>query len=121
MTPGFMAAATCPSPTAAGGCDWAAQPGFAAGNPPGPWLGFPWQTMWSKQKIAENSAAAFVSVFVPYEAAAGKAAAQAVADSIEITVAASDDSAVVKLTPHGAADQLTVELDVRGKFHVSRG
>ena len=83
-------------------------------------LGFPWQTLWSKQRIASNSAAAFVSCFVPYEAASGKAAAQAVAKSIEIQLAASDDRATVKLTPDGATKQLTVTLDIHGKWTVSR-
>ena len=117
--PGFMASSTCPSPTATGGCDWAAQPAFS-NRPKGSWLGFPWQTLWSKQRIASNSAAAFVSCFVPYEAALGKAAAQAVAKSIEIQLAASDDSATVKLTPDGATKQLTVTLDIHGKWTVSR-
>ena len=117
--PGFMASSTCPSPTATGGCDWAAQPAFST-RPKGSWLGFPWQTLWSKQRIASNSAAAFVSCFVPYEAASGKAAAQAVAKSIEIQLAASDDSATVTLTPFGATKPLTVTLDIHGKWSVSR-
>ena len=54
------------------------------------------------------------------EAALGKAAAQAVAKSIEIQLAASDDSATVKLTPDGATKQLTVTLDIHGKWTVSR-
>ena len=105
------------SPT---GCGWR-EPGFGnATRHPQPWPGFPWQTLWSKQKIAENSRALFVSVFAPYETAAGKSAAQALAKSIAIDVAADSASATVKLVPHGSAQELTVDLDIRGKWSVAR-
>ena len=117
VAPGFMASSTCSSPTATGGCDWAAQGG---GSGRVPWLGFPWQTLWSKQRIPSNSSATFVSVFVPYEAASGKTAAQAVARSIDIQVSATDDNATVSFTPHGGAKQLTIRLDINGKWQVSR-
>ena len=85
---------------------------------PGSWLGFPWQTLWSKQRIASNSRALFTSVFVPYPAAAGRAAAQTVAEGIDVVAAG--DGVVVTLTPHGAATALTVSLDVHGNWSVAR-
>ena len=60
-----------------------------------PWPGFPWQTLWSKERIPENPRAMFVSVFVPYETVAGRAAATAVAKSIQTDVAADSESATV--------------------------
>ena len=119
VTLGWMAMDNCPdsSPT---GCGWR-EPGFGnATRHPLPWPGFPWQTLWSKQKIAENSRALFVSVFAPYETAAGKSAAQALAKSIAIDVAADSASATVKLVPHGSAQELTVDLDIHGGWSVAR-
>jgi hypothetical protein len=98
-------------------------PARAVGNAtrhPSPWLGFPWQTLWSKQRIPENSRALFVSVFSPYETAAGKLAAQALASSIHIDVAPNSESATVKLTPHNSAHEVTVKLDIHGKWSSER-
>ena len=119
VTGGWMAPDNCPD-SSPDGCGWR-EPGFGnATRNPSPWPGFPWQTLWSKQRIPENSRALFVSVFVPYETAAGRAAARALAKSIGIDVAADSESATVKLTPHGSAQELTVALDIHGKWSVAR-
>ena len=108
IAPGFAAPPSCSNVTQGGGCDWRAQSGPFVGG---------WQTLYSKQKIPQNSQALFVSVFVPYPAAAGRAAAEKVARSIDVTT--SDDGATVVLTPHGAAVALTVKLDVHGAWNVT--
>ena len=77
-----------------------------------------WQTVWSKQRIPGNSRALFVSVFAPYVAAGGRAAARTVSSGIDIKTAG--DGATVKLTPDGAKTALTVTLDVHGAWSVDR-
>ena len=70
-----------------------------------------WQTVWSKQRIPGNSRALFVSVFAPYVAAGGRAAARTVSSGIDIKTAG--DGATVKTA-------LTVTLDVHGAWSVDR-
>ena len=128
-SPGWLAPSTCPHPSPRGGCDWKAQ-NFSESDARlrEPWgNGFPWQTLWSKQRIGSNGTALFVSVFVPYKAAGGRGAAAAVASSVEIETRSGIaqpggppegvEGATVKLTPHGGAP-LVVRLDVEGNWSV---
>ena len=108
MAPGFTAPATCANVTPTGGCDFRKQMGPSPG----------WQTVWSKQRIPGNSRALFVSVFAPYVAAGGRAAARTVSSGIDIKTAG--DGATVKLTPDGAKAALAVTLDVHGAWSVDR-
>lgn len=107
VAPGFAAPPTCNNVTQAGGCDWRAQSSGASG----------WQTLYSKQKIAQNSQALFVTVFVPYPAIAGRAVAESLARGVTITT--SDDGATVVLTPYEASTALIVKLDVHGAWNVT--
>ena len=107
VAPGFAAPPTCNNVTQAGGCDWRAQSSGAGG----------WQTLYSKQKIAQNSHALFVTVFVPYPVSAGRAVAEGSARAINITT--SDDGATVVLTPYEASTSLIVKLDVHGAWNVT--
>ena len=107
VAPGFSAPSVCSHVTPTGGCDWWSG---AQQHPP------PWQTVWSKQHIPENSRVLFVSVFVPYVAAGGRVAAKTIASDIGIKTAA--EGATVTLTPQGARAALTVTLDVHGAWSV---
>ena len=65
-----MAPGSCATPTATGGCDWDTQP--AAPTARVPWLGFPWQTLWSNQRIEENSRALFCQCVRPIRGGGGQ-------------------------------------------------
>jgi hypothetical protein len=108
VAPGFTAPFACANVTPTGGCDWWEQAGQRDRSG--------WQTVWSKQRIPETSRALFVSVFAPYTATGGRAAAKAIADGIAVKTAG--DGATVTLTPQGAAAALTVTLEVHGAWSV---
>ena len=108
VAPGFTAPFACANVTPTGGCDWWEQAGQRDRSG--------WQTVWSKQRIPENSRALFVSVFAPYTASGGRAAAKTIADGIAVKTVG--DGATVTLTPQGAAAALTVTLDVHGVWDV---
>ena len=79
--------------------------------PPGEWWGFPYQTLYSKQRaIQGGEATIFTSVFVPY--LRSKTTGAAVQASVHIAQNPSAGSATVKV---GA---LIVTLDVRGGWSV---
>jgi hypothetical protein len=94
LTEGWMAPDNCPD-SSHESCGWRELGFGTAMRDSRPWPGFPWQTLRSKQRIPENLRAMFVSVFVPDETAAGRAAATAVAKSIQTDVAADSESATV--------------------------
>ena len=80
-------------------------------NPPGQWWGFPWQTLWSKQRhMQAGETELFVSAFIPY--LRSKTTGTAVEAGISISQAKEQGSATVKV---GA---LTVILDVHGAWSV---
>ena len=79
--------------------------------PPGEWWGFPWQTLWTKQRYMQpGERELFVSVFVPY--LRSKTTGSAVQAGVSISQAKEAGSATVKVGP------LTVTLDVHGAWSV---
>ena len=79
--------------------------------PPGEWWGYPWQTLWSKQRhMQAGETELFVSVFVPY--LRSKTTGSAVQASVGIAQAKKTGSAEVTV------GLLTVKLDVHGGWSV---
>ena len=92
---------------------------------PSPWNGAPWQTLWSKQRIAGGTRALFVTVFVPYDPARRRGGD--VQRGVSISLGASSESAVVQLSaaavaPPSAASvsSIEVQVDIHGAWNVTR-
>ena len=86
-------------------------------NHPSPWFTWPWQTLWSKQRVAPRQRALFISVFVPYRAS-DAGSARAIYEGISIMTSADGERATVTLTPPPCTEPLVVSLDVHGNWSV---
>ena len=80
---------------------------------PSPWYTWPWQTIWSRQRVMEGDRGTFVSVFVPYDR--HNTTARAIYANTTVTIGAANQSATVTL---GAASK-RVYVDVHGKWEVT--
>lgn len=89
-------------------------------NHPQPWFGAPWQTFWSKRRIASSSRALFASVFVPYKVALGEGASAAIASKIQIETDDAAGTTVVNLVLPESNTPATISMDVMGKWHIIR-
>ena len=79
--------------------------------PPGDWWGFPFQTLYTKQRaMAAGETTIFASAFIPY--LRSKTTGAAVEAGVHITQNPAAGSATVKVGP------LTVQLDVHGEWSV---